>query len=105
MSDPIMVTAVFTPAAGALATLADAIAPFLGEVHSEQGCELYALHRGEDGSLVMLEKWTTVADLDAHAAGDIVARLDAAIEPLLAAPTVVTRLHAIPGGSTNRGAL
>lgn len=74
-------------------------------MHEEEGCELYAIHDSPDGTIVMLEKWTSAAALDAHAAGQPVVRLNAAIEGLVAAPPVVTRLAPIPAGTPTQGAL
>lgn len=105
MTDPVVVTAVFTPAEGARDALVAALSRAIAEVHEEEGCELYAIHDSPDGTIVMLEKWTTTASLDAHGAGEPVARLNAAIEGLVAAPPVVTRLVPIPAGTAEQGAL
>jgi quinol monooxygenase YgiN len=40
---------------------ADAFAPVIKEVQQEKGCEQYELDK-----LVLLERWTTAEDLDAH---------------------------------------
>lgn len=105
MSDPVVVTAIFTPAEGKRDALVAALTPAIAEVHEEEGCELYAIHDSPDGTIVMLEKWTSAAALDAHAAGQPVVRLNAAIEGLVAAPPVVTRLAPIPAGTPTQGAL
>ena len=105
MSDPVVVTAIFTPAEGQRDALVAALTPAIAEVHGEDGCELYAIHDSPDGTIVMLEKWTSAAALDAHAAGEPVVRLNAAIEGLVAAPPIVTRLAPIPAGTPTQGAL
>ena len=105
MSDPVVVTAIFTPAEGQRDALVAALSTAIAEVHEEEGCELYAIHDSPDGTIVMLEKWTSAAALDAHAAGEPVVRLNAAIEGLVAAPPVVTRLTPIPAGTPTQGAL
>jgi hypothetical protein len=67
--------------------------------------ELYAIHDAPDGTIVMIEKWTTVHDLDDHGAGEAVQALNASLEGLLASPTEVTRLVPIPAGTEKQGQL
>jgi quinol monooxygenase YgiN len=105
VSDPVVVTVTFVPVAGALEQVSVALQRSIAEVHTEAGCELFALHQVPDGTLFMIEKWTTAADLDAHAAGEIVKRLDASIEGLLARPAVVTRIAPLPAGTSSQGQL
>ena len=73
----VIVVATLIPKPGRLREIIDAFEVVNGLVHDEPGCELYALH--SDGErVVMIERWTTVADLDAHgssAAMDELARL------------------------------
>jgi quinol monooxygenase YgiN len=47
---------------------ADAFAPMIKEVQQEKGCEQYELFRGAENpdKLVLLERWATSEDLDAH---------------------------------------
>ena len=74
-------------------------------VHAEPGCELYAIHDAEDGTITMIEKWASRAHLDAHSKGSAVATLQTSIEGLIAAPPVVTLMAPIPMGEPERGAL
>ena len=104
MSDPIVVTAVFWPADGQRAAVVDALHRGIPAVHDEAGCELYAIHDAPDGSIVMIEKWSTEADLDTHSTGAPVVAIRESLQGLLAAPTVVTRLVPLPIGD-ERGAL
>ena len=63
------VVAMQTPKPGRLQQVLDAFAVVSPLVHQEKGCELYAAHT--DGTVcVMVERWTTQEDLDAHAAGE-----------------------------------
>lgn len=101
----VIVTAVFTPQPGRTEELVRAMGPGIAAVHGEQGCELYAIHDAEDGTVTMIEKWTTAEDLAAHAQGEAVAVLNDGIEGLLARPTVVTRMTPIPAGTPEQGAL
>jgi quinol monooxygenase YgiN len=105
MSESVIVTVTFVPADGAGGEVISALERGISEVHSERGCELYSLHEVPDGTLFMIEKWTSVADLDAHAAGETVARLDASLEGLLAEAAVVTRIVPHPAGTRSQGQL
>ena len=46
-------------------------------IHTEPGCERFALHRGVDGSnsLVLVEKWSSAAALDEHTTAPAYAEL------------------------------
>lgn len=73
-------------------------------VHQEQGCELYAAHLEQDGdTVVMVERWTTRADLDAHAAGEPLARLNELNADLLERPYDVWFLEAVALGDPMKG--
>jgi quinol monooxygenase YgiN len=83
----------------------EALRPAIATVHGEPGCELYAIHDAPDGTIVMIEKWTSVRDLDDHGAGEAVRALNASLEGLLASPTEVTRLVPLPAGTEDQGRL
>jgi len=101
----VVVTAVFYPKAGKKQELAEAMQRGIAAVHEEPGCELYAIHDAEDGTITMLEKWTTAEDLDVHGAGDPVRILNEDIADLIEKPTLVTRMTAIPAGTEAQGLL
>lgn len=103
-SETVVVTAVFTPVEGRLDELRQALVASIPAVHAEQGCELYAIHDGADGRIHMLEKWTTVEDLDVHGAGEAVAALGKATAGS-AAGVEVTRMTPIPAGTPDQGLL
>lgn len=108
MSDaaaPVVVTAYFYPRPGTRDQVLAALEPAIAAVHDEEGCELYAIHDAPDSSIVMLEKWTSAAMLDAHSAGEAVAGLNVALEGLLERQVEVTRLVPIPVGEPTKGAL
>jgi quinol monooxygenase YgiN len=74
-------------------------------VHEEDGCELYALHV-DDEQLVMVERWTSREALKKHGSDSAGLRVfNAAIGGMLAGPTVVLRLDAIPAGDEVKGQL
>ena len=80
------------------------VGPAVG-VHEEDGCLLYAIHDASDGTITMLEKWESPEALAAHAAGDAVKALNAAIADHIAAPTTVTTMTPLPAGTEAQGVL
>lgn len=75
-------------------------------VHEESGCELYAAHLEHDGdTVVMVERWTTRADLDAHASGAPLARLNELSADLLTKPNDVWFLDNVPLGDPAKGSI
>lgn len=105
MTEAIVVTAVFTPAEGQFDAVYSALLPAIAASHEEEGCEIYALHKAPDGTLVMIEKWESLAHHEAHDEAAAVAALIAALDGLLAAPVVVTRLIPLPAGNEIQGSL
>jgi len=87
---------------------AEVVAAFeaaMAEVHSEEpGCELYALHEGDD-RLVMIEKYASQDAVDQHIKGAGLAGLRAALEGKLSSPIDVQVLVPHPAGSMDKGAL
>jgi quinol monooxygenase YgiN len=102
---PVVVTAVFHPAPGRKDDLVEAFRSTIPGVHAEAGCLLYAIHDADDGTITMIEKWESVADLDAHGSGPAVAAPSAATRELLAAPPTVVRMTPIPVGDGTAGEL
>ncbi|KQM59594.1 putative quinol monooxygenase [Agreia sp. Leaf210] len=105
MSEAVVVTVTFRPVAGAHDDLVKALSAGIAEVHTETGCELYAIHDAPDGTIIMLEKWSSAEDLEAHGAGEIVARMNATLVGLLESAPEITLLSPIPAGSSYQGKL
>jgi quinol monooxygenase YgiN len=101
----VVVTAVFRPAPGRKAELVEALSRSIPAVHDEDGCLLYAIHDAADGTITMIEKWTTGEALAAHAAGPAVTSLQANLAGLLADPATVTTMSPIPAGTATQGEL
>jgi quinol monooxygenase YgiN len=72
---------------------------------TEDGCLLYALHEGPDGRLVMIEKYTDQAAVEAHGSGAGLAALRAALDGKLTAPVDVQVLTPLPAGLAEKGIL
>jgi quinol monooxygenase YgiN len=76
------------------------------KVHaSEDGALIYALHEGQDGRLVMIEKYADQAAIDAHMTGDGLAELIAAVKGKLVSPVDVQVLKQRRAGSASKGAI
>ena len=101
----VVVTAVFHPAPGAKESLVAALREGIPAVHAEDGCILYAIHDAADGTIVMLEKWTSPEDLAAHAAGQRSCSSTSSSVRYLASPVTVTTMTAIPAGTERQGLL
>lgn len=88
---------------------AEVIAAFetaMARVHGdESGCELYALHEGRDGRLVMIEKYDSREAVAEHGNGAGLAGLRAALDGKLSSPIDVQILEPHPAGMASKGAL
>lgn len=101
----VVVTAVFYPKPGKKQELAEAMQRGIEAVHTEEGCELYAIHDAEDGTITMIEKWSSVEALETHSDSDQVKILRADIADLVEKPGLVTRMTPIPAGTEAQGLL
>lgn len=99
------VVAVFDPLEGHRDDVIAALETAIPLVHDEPGCELYVITEADDGRLVMIEKWSSVAALDAHGSSPAVVALVAALDGHLARPVEVTRLTPLPMGDAAKSAL
>ena len=102
---PVVVTAVFRPASGRRDDLVAALRSTMPGVHAEPGCLLYAIHDAEDGTITMIEKWATVADLDTHGSSPATKALQAAVDGLVTEPAHVVRMTPLPVGDPGVGQL
>lgn len=75
--------------------------------HAEAGCITYAIHRDLDDPcrLVFVERWTDRASLEAHLAAPHLDNFRAGLEGLLAVPTQVFVMDALPAGDAVKGVL
>ncbi|WP_280194136.1 putative quinol monooxygenase [Nocardia farcinica] len=107
MSNPIVVVATMLAKPGEEDTVEKTLSGAAVSVHAEQGCLLYALHRksGTPGEFVMIEKWASREDLDAHLRGAVMREVGVALRSALAAPPEVKLLDALPAGDSNLGTL
>ncbi|AXA97113.1 putative quinol monooxygenase [Microbacterium sp. PM5] len=101
----VVVTAVFQPVEGQRPALIEALSAAMPAVHAEEGCLLYAIHAASDGTVVMIEKWAEPTALAAHAQGDAVKALQAAVTGLVTGPAEVVTMTPVPAGTPSQGAL
>lgn len=75
--------------------------------HGEDGCILYALHRGVDdpARLIFVERWQSRELLDAHLASDHVSALLARADELWGDNGEITVCEAVPAGESKKGSL
>lgn len=106
-SDPVVIVATLQPLPGREAEVEAACREAVRAVHTEAGCERFALHRGTNGSstLVLVEKWSSPSALDEHTKAPAYAELGAKLAGTLAAPPEVLHLQPLPDGDERLGAL
>ena len=88
---------------------AEALAAFkdlVGPTHGEEGCILYALHRGADDSshLAFVERWESRELLNDHLESDHVKAVLAVADDLFS-ESDITVYDALPGGEHKKGSL
>lgn len=83
----------------------EAVSGLADQIHAEQGCLKYALHRSGRSRVVIVESWQDKESLDAHASGEPLAELHARLDDLLSKPTEVNLAHPVPAGQPTQGAL
>ena len=101
---PVIVVAIMKPQPGRTQDVLDAFAAVSADVHNEAGCELYATHTDGE-NVVIIERWTTRADLAAHAAGEPLVELRRLRGDALAEPEVVHVLENVPMGDAVKGVI
>ena len=85
------------------ADVVTALEGLIARVHAEDaGCELYSLNEGKD-RLVMIEKWATQEDMQAHSASAAFKALTAVLDGKLAADMDVQILQPHPAGTPGQG--
>ncbi|MFF9565178.1 putative quinol monooxygenase [Leifsonia sp. NPDC014704] len=104
MSGPVIVVAILTPRPGRTQDVLASFAKLSPLVHREKGCELYAAHT--DGQVViMIERWTTREDLDAHAGGEPLELLNELNTGLLERPYDVWFLENVAIGDPSKATI
>jgi quinol monooxygenase YgiN len=102
----VVVAAAFKIKPGREAEAEEVLREVVRETHGEEGCMLYALHRGLDdpGRFVVLERWRSREALDAHFQQPYMTKLAAAADAL-EEPAGVWFTEALAEGDPAKGAL
>lgn len=100
----VVVVAVIEPKPGRTQDVLDAFAEVSPLVHEEPGCELYAAHT-DGSSVVMVERWASPEDLQAHATGAALATLSTLFGDALTKPATVYALQTVPIGDPAKGTI
>jgi quinol monooxygenase YgiN len=98
---PVLV-ATITPDPGQLEAVEKILLELIPAVHAEDGCERYALHRG-DGKLVFVEHWRDMAALGAHGSGPNIKIMNERLAGLVTGRPHVEVLEAVPAGDPAKG--
>ncbi|MBV9425511.1 MAG: antibiotic biosynthesis monooxygenase [Solirubrobacterales bacterium] len=103
----IVVVGSFTARPGKEDEAADAFRALVEPTHGEDGCILYALHRGTDDPrrLAFVERWASREALDAHLASPHVQGVLARADELFSDSGDIVVYEAVPGGENRKGSL
>ena len=103
----IVVVGSFTARAGMEAQATEAFRAVVEPTHGEEGCILYALHRGADDPrrLAFVERWASRQALEAHLASPHVQAVLDRVDELFSDGGDIVVYEAIPGGERRKGSL
>ena len=103
----IVVVGSFTARPGKEAEGLAAFEELVEPTHAEDGCILYALHRGTDdpARLAFIERWESREALDAHLASPHIQAILERAEDLFGDSGDITVFEAVPGGEAVKGSL
>jgi quinol monooxygenase YgiN len=99
-----VIVATITPKPDQIDAVEAVLTRLIPDVHTEDGCELYALHKSKD-RFVFIEKWRDMAALGAHGGGPSIKALNEGLKGLVAGAPDVQILEAVPAGDTEKGAV
>ena len=99
-----VIVATITPKPDQFDAVEEVLTRLIPDVHAEDGCELYALHKGKD-RFVFVEKWRDMAALGAHGSGPGIQALTEGLRGLVAGAPDVQILEAVPAGDAAKGAV
>ena len=93
------------PQEGSRQAMLDAMATPLEAIRAEPGCERFAAHTAPDGSVVLIELWSSREALAAHSRGTAIQELRAARAPFESAAATVEVLEPEPLGGGPKATL
>lgn len=103
----VVVVGSFTARPGKERDAEEALTALVEPTHGEEGCILYALHRGVDDPerLAFIERWASREALDAHLNSPHVKEVLARAEDLFGDSGEILIYEPLPGGETRKGSL
>ena len=103
----IVVVGSFTAQEGKETEAVEAFRALMEPTHDEDGCILYALHRGSDDPrrLAFVERWASREALDAHLASTHIQEILSRAPDLFADGGDIVVYEAVPGGETTKGSI
>lgn len=101
---PVVVVATFTVKPESVDTVREACKRAIATVHKEPGCDLYALHEGEN-TFVFVEQWSDADALKVHSTAPGVTALFGEIGEHLDGAPDIKMLQPVPAGDPAKGAL
>lgn len=106
-SEPVIIVAKLQPLPGREAEVEKICRDAVRAVHTEPGCERFALHRltDGDGALVFVERWASQTAFDEHTRAPAYAALGSGLDGMLAGAPEVLVLQSLPEGDPSLGEL
>jgi quinol monooxygenase YgiN len=103
----IVVVGSFTAQDGKETDATEAFKALMAPTHDEDGCIMYALHRGTDDPrrLAFVERWASREALDAHLASPHIQDILSRAPELFADGGDIVVYEAVPGGQTTKGSI
>jgi quinol monooxygenase YgiN len=103
----IVVVGSFTAQEGKETEAVEAFRALMEPTHDEEGCILYALHRGSDDPrrLAFVERWASREALEAHLASTHIQDILSRAPDLFADGGDIVVYEAVPGGETTKGSI
>jgi quinol monooxygenase YgiN len=103
----IVVVGSFTAQEGKEEQATEAFEALMAPTHDEEGCILYALHRGADDPrrLAFVERWASREALDAHLASPHIQEVLSRAPDLFADGGDIVVYEARPGGHMTKGSI
>lgn len=103
----IVVVGSFRAEEGREAEAQEAFEALVAPTHAEDGCILYALHRGTDDPrrLAFVERWSSREQLDAHLESPHIAAVLERVEELFGDSADIVVYEPLPGGEARKGSL
>jgi quinol monooxygenase YgiN len=105
MTDQCTVIAIFTPKPEHRDEIRNLLLRVTPLVHSEPGCEFYAMNEDVDGRFIHIEAWKSRELWQQHNLRDSVSEIVAGVEGKLVRNVEVYEMYNLPTGGQGKGSL